>query len=39
MNFPTVSCIDDSQPALNLRKATLKTHGYCVQIASSSTPP
>ncbi|MGA3091995.1 MAG: hypothetical protein ABSD75_25595 [Terriglobales bacterium] len=28
-------CIDDLSPALELRKATLESHGYCVKIASS----
>ncbi len=33
MNPPTVLCIDDRLPVLNLRKATLEAHGYCVKIA------
>ena len=36
MDSPTVLCIDDRQPVLNLRKATLEAHGYCVRIASTS---
>lgn len=33
MNSPTVLCIDDHLPVLNLRKAILEAHGYCVKIA------
>jgi len=36
MDSPTVLCIDDIPQALELRKATLESHGYCVEIASSS---
>jgi CheY-like chemotaxis protein len=32
---PTLLCIDDLPQALELRKATLESHGYCVKIASS----
>jgi two-component system response regulator GlrR len=35
MNSPIVLCIDDRLPVLNLRKAELEAHGYCVKIASS----
>ncbi len=35
MDSPTVLCIDDRQPVLNLRKATLEAHGYRVKIASN----
>src|SRR5208282_1128554 len=35
MDFPTLLCIDDSLQVLELRKATLESHGYCVRIASS----
>jgi len=35
MNAPTVLCIDDDPHVLELRKATLESHGYCVKIASS----
>ena len=28
-------CIDDRPQVLELRKATLESHGYCVKIASS----
>src|ERR1017187_4156661 len=35
MDAPTVLCIDDRPPVLELRKATLESHGYCVKIASS----
>jgi len=36
METPIILCIDDQQTVLELRKATLESHGYCVQIASSS---
>jgi CheY-like chemotaxis protein len=36
MESPTVLCIDDLPQALQLRKAALESHGYCVKIASSS---
>jgi DNA-binding NtrC family response regulator len=36
MDCPLVLCIDDLPPVLELRKATLESHGYCVKIASSS---
>ena len=35
MDSPTVLCIDDLPQALELRKATLESHGYRVKIASS----
>ena len=35
MDTPTVLCIDDRPQVLELRKATLESHGYCVKIASS----
>ena len=35
MESPTVLCIDDRPHVLELRKATLESHGYCVKIASS----
>ena len=35
MDFPTLLCIDDLPQALELRKATLESHGYCVKIAST----
>jgi CheY-like chemotaxis protein len=35
MDHPTVLCIDDLPQVLELRKAALESHGYCVQIASS----
>jgi len=35
MESPTVLCIDDLPQALELRKATLESHGYRVKIASS----
>jgi len=35
MNPPIVLCIDDRPQVLELRKATLKSHGYGVKIASS----
>ena len=36
MEFPTVLCIDDRPHVLELRRATLETHGYGVKIAMSS---
>jgi CheY-like chemotaxis protein len=36
MGSPTLLCIDDLPQTLELRKATLESHGYCVKIASSS---
>ena len=36
MDSPTVLCIDDLPQVLELRKATLESHGYCVKIASSA---
>jgi CheY-like chemotaxis protein len=36
MESPTLLCIDDLPQALELRKATLESHGYCVKIASST---
>lgn len=35
MDSPLVLCIDDLPPVLELRKATLESHGYRVKIASS----
>jgi len=35
MDSPTVLCIDDIPQALELHKATLESHGYCVETASS----
>jgi CheY-like chemotaxis protein len=35
MDSPTVLCIDDRLGVLDLRKATLESHGYRVKIASS----
>ena len=35
MNSPIVLCINDRPQSLELRKATLESHGYCVTIASS----
>ena len=35
MDSLTVLCIDDRPQVLELRKATLESHGYCVKIASS----
>jgi two-component system response regulator FlrC len=35
MDSPTVLCIDDIPQALELHKAILESHGYCVEIASS----
>jgi CheY-like chemotaxis protein len=37
MESPTVLCIDDCPQALELRKANLESHGYCVKIASSGS--
>ncbi len=36
MDSPTVLCIDDRPQMLQLRKATLEAHGYCVKLASST---
>ena len=36
MESPIILCIDDQQTVLELRKATLESHGYWVQVASSS---
>jgi CheY-like chemotaxis protein len=33
MPSPTLLCIDDLPQALELRKAILESHGYCVKIA------
>jgi CheY-like chemotaxis protein len=33
--FPPVLCIDDRPHVLELRKATLESHGYCVKLAAS----
>ena len=35
MDFTTVLCIDDRPQVLELRKATLESHGYRVKIAST----
>jgi len=35
MNSPTVLCVDDLPQVLELRKATLESHNYCVKTASS----
>lgn len=35
MDSPIVLCVDDHPQALELRKATLESHGYSVQTASS----
>ncbi|SRR5581483_5414897 len=35
MDSPTVLCIDDRPQVLELCKATLESHGYCVKLASS----
>ena len=35
MDSPTVLCIDDRPQVLELRKATLESHGYSVNIAAS----
>ncbi len=35
MDCSTVLCIDDLPQALELRKATLESQGYCVKVASS----
>lgn len=35
MNSPIVLCINDHPQSLELRNATLESHGYCVKIASS----
>ena len=35
MESPTLLCIDDRPQMLELRKATLESHGYCVKLASS----
>jgi DNA-binding NtrC family response regulator len=36
MDSPTVLCIDDRPQMLEIRKATLESHGYCVKLASSA---
>jgi DNA-binding NtrC family response regulator len=33
--IPFVLCIDDRPQALELRKSTLESHGFCVKLASS----
>ena len=33
MDSLMVLCIDDRPQALEIRKATLESHGYCVKIA------
>ena len=35
MDFPAVLCVDDRPQVLELRKATLESHNYCVKVASS----
>ena len=35
MDSPTVLCIGDRPQVLELRKATLESHDYCVKISSS----
>jgi CheY-like chemotaxis protein len=35
LESPTLLCIDDRSQMLELRKATLESHGYCVKLASS----
>ena len=35
MDSLTLLCIDDPPQLLNLRKTTLESQGYCVQVASS----
>jgi CheY-like chemotaxis protein len=35
MESPTVLCIDDLPQALEVRKATLESHGFCVKVAST----
>jgi CheY-like chemotaxis protein len=35
MDSPTVLCINDRPQVLELHKATLESHDYCVKIASS----
>src|ERR1019366_10411645 len=39
MDSPIVLCIDDRPQALEFRKATLESRGYCVKTASSRRPP
>ena len=36
MDSPTVLCVDDIPQVLELRRATLESHGYCVKIACSA---
>jgi DNA-binding NtrC family response regulator len=36
MDSPTLLCIDDRTQILELRKAALEPHGYCVKFASST---
>ena len=38
MESPTVLCIDDRPQVLELCKAALESHGYCVKAASSAYP-
>jgi two-component system, NtrC family, response regulator HydG len=35
MDSPSVLCIDDLPQALELRKTTLESHGYCVKTATT----
>jgi CheY-like chemotaxis protein len=37
MDSPIVLCIDDRPQALEFRKATLESRGYCVKTASSGS--
>ena len=34
----TVLCVDDSPQVLERRKTALESDGYCVKVASSTTP-
>ncbi len=36
MNFPIVLCVDNRSQVLELRKAALELHNYCVLMAQSS---
>ena len=36
MDSPTLLCSDDRPQMLEIRKATLESHGYCVKLASSA---
>ena len=37
MDFPTLLCIDDRPQMLELRKAALESHGYCVKSRRAAT--